>query len=63
MTQYNGKAVEGQEEEEVLVEWIQENDPDIIIDIASFWVYNAYSIAPTQKGATEFSSEVDYYLS
>ncbi len=32
-------------EEQVLIEWIQENESSIIIEVAAFWIYNAYSIA------------------
>lgn len=32
----------------LLIEWILENEPQILIEISKFWVYNAYSLSSQQ---------------
>lgn len=42
-------------EETLLMDWILENDPQIIVEISKFWVYHAFSLSP--------STNLDFYLS
>lgn len=32
-------------EEQVLMDWILENEPQIIVEISKFWVYNSFSLS------------------
>jgi hypothetical protein len=32
-------------EENVLMEWILENEPLILVEISKFWLYNAFSLS------------------
>lgn len=31
-------------DEEVLIEWILENEPQILVEVAKFWVYDVFSL-------------------
>ena len=52
------KGSEEKSEDDTLIEWILENEPNIIIEVARFWVYNAYSIAPPNE---QESLQDNYY--
>ena len=51
----SGEPNEAYPEETLLMDWILENDPQIIVDISKFWVYHAFSLSP--------STNQDFYLS
>ncbi|CDW91782.1 UNKNOWN [Stylonychia lemnae] len=50
----NLDAQESMEEEEILIELIQENDPLLLLDITSFWIYNAFSISSSSDQKDTF---------
>jgi len=48
-------SVSNYPEESLLMDWILENDPNILVEICKFWIYHAFSLCP--------SSDLSFYLS
>ena len=45
----------------LLIEWILENEPQILIEISKFWVYNAYSLS-SQKFDSYYHKQLHFIL-
>ena len=35
-------------ESQILMDWVLENEPMILIDISKFWLYNSFSLNPLE---------------
>eukprot|EP00347_Sterkiella_histriomuscorum_P011384 403372662 len=46
--------------ENVIIEWIKENDPNLLIEIATFWIYNAFNL--DDQAQAFYKSQLNFIL-